>query len=206
MCNDGLNNILPQIRVDGDGNIVGARDVNIENLTINQIIHRLPSALSRALPALTEVLYQEVQVEGNSSFTEVVEKMNYNSLEVYRDWVTDYNKYGKIIDEIYDSLDSEKPRAQKKVFKYLNALYLKIKADLIVYERGRDGGLTDAMEIVRNYSDQIFGAVAGYVSSILREANLENIDAEDYDPCSLVIVSHGFINCKILEKIPQNVD
>lgn len=187
--------------VDGDGNIVAAGDIKIHELTINQVVKKLPSILSKALPALAEIAFSNQ--ENNHPLPEVPyeiqTKINYNDLQSYSSLIKEYNEYGNAIDTIYESVDDTKPLSKKKIFLYLSSLYLQRKSHYISQEKLEKSGLTE-IDTVRKYSDKIFGEVVQLVEENLKVADLQGISLEDLCPCSQVIVAHGFINCKVLER------
>lgn len=187
--------------VEGNENVVAGGDIDIHHLTINQVVKKLPSLLSKALPALAEIALGNQ--DNNQPLPEVPyeiqTKINHNDLQVYSALVREYNEYGNAIDTIYESVDDSKPLSKRKIFRYLSGLYLQRKSHYISQEKFEGSGLTE-IDTVRKYSDKIFGEVVQLVEENLKIADLQGILLEDLNPCSQVIVAHGFINCKVLER------
>jgi hypothetical protein len=183
--------------VDGDNNIVAGNNLY---LTVNQLTTKLPSTLGKILPALSKVIFEdEVEKSGSPNLPyEIESKIEHNNLKLYREWLECYNEYGKTVDTLYEKLDDNKPGSRKRILMYLTSLYSTVKLAIL-----REKGAKDSkdMDVIRENADLIFENTAAALKESVTSCGLEGLSIEDIDISIKVIVCHGFINCKILEKV-----
>lgn len=185
-----------EVNIEGDDNFVVQGD-----LTIQQLTKKIPSTLGKVLPCLASAIdtFEETKTPPEVPY-EIESKLDFNKLVTYRTYIEEYNEFGRTVDSIYENLEDERPRSKKKIFRYLTKKY----TDAKVAEIGKEKEAEKINEIIANNSDKIFKEVIGAIKNDLAGAELEGVDVEDVELCSLVIACHGFINCKILENVPND--
>lgn len=173
----------------GFGNNQAGRDINF-------VTNRLSSILEKILPTLLEKAGQHDLKFNSYTFQipnkyKIDEKVEYNNIK-YPAIINDYSCYGYLVDSIYDDiLENEVPGAKSKILRMLKSRYqMKISELTSKYP---DSSL---IVLVRESSDEIFREICLNLQQDLRFTSLI---LEDIDIGSLIIVSHAFINCKILE-------
>ncbi len=186
-----MNNI--KIDVNGNTNTIAGRDI-ISN------IQKLPSILGKALPALVDFIdnLEEQKIPPNKPYS-IDKKINFNNLNVYKNYVEKHSIYGNIIDSIYENLDKSQPMSKKKIFNYLEKKYVDSKVEYIHLQKNQS-----EVEIIKQYADKIFEKTMSSVKTDLEKSDIGKISVEELEVCVLVIVCHGFINCKILENVPND--
>lgn len=197
MCDEGINQ-----NVKGNGNTLVAGN---QMISVSKLTSKLPSVLGQMLPALGKVMYNPGStapyVSPEVPYT-IEDKINHNNLKTYRSWVDEYGEYGKTVDSIYEAIDDTKAGSRKKAFLYLSTKYLEVKTRVL--REVRDQGVVgEDIEIIRQKADLIFEEVVNALKVQLAEADLSGIDVEDFDIGVNVIVCHAFINCRVLEKVPE---
>ena len=176
-----------KIEVAGDKNVTAGRDINFVFKNIN----KLPSLLGKILPALVRKInsYDDSKEPPRMPY-EIEEKINFNRITLYKQMIEEYHIYGHVLDQIYESLDESQPTSKRVIFRYLAQKYLGVKAECSDSEREK--------------SDLIFKRTIDGISNDIRDCGLENISMEELVISASVVVCHGFINCKVMENVPND--
>ena len=174
-----------KVEINGNQNIIADGDIIIKN------IQKLPSLLGKALPILVARIDDVEELKNQPSIPyEIEEKIEFNQLFHYRKPIEEYSIYGNIVDQIYENLDKSSPSSKRKIFRYLTSKYINSK---IKYSK--DTG---------NYADKIFKNVITQIKKDIEQCELHSISMEELEIGALIIACHGFINCKIMENIPDD--
>ena len=180
------------IDVIGDRNIVAGGDIILPK------VRMLPSLLGRILPILMERIDAFKEVKNPPSVPyKIDQKIDFNNLNSYRKSIEEYSIYGNIVDSTYENLDLNNPGAKRKIFQYLGKKYTDAKAEYIT-------NTNTEFRILKTYSDKIFKNTMLQIKRDLQNSKIKNITMEELEICVLVITCHGFINCKILENVPND--
>ncbi len=180
------------ININGNNNIVAGGDIIVKN------IQRLPSLLGSILPSLIEAIdtFDESKQPPSKPY-EIDNKINFNNLYVYKNSIEKYGLFGNIIDSIMENLDTSKPMSKKKIFRYLEKKYVDTIANLNLNNQSK-------IEIIKIKSDDIFKKTMSQINDDLKGADTGDVSMEDLEICILVITCYGFINCKIMENVPDD--
>ncbi|MCZ0933427.1 MAG: hypothetical protein OXJ52_09805 [Oligoflexia bacterium] len=138
-------------------------------------------------------------VENDTNFYNIENKIQYNKLDTFVYLLNQYGTYGGQIDELYEEHDKLRPGVKKQIFKYFKTKYLLEKQKILSTTKNND-----PLSVIRKESDNIMRSVFEVFKDDLKKSNNFKGDMEDIDSCLLAIICHAFINCKILEKPPND--
>ena len=186
--------------VSGNNNNVAQGDINI---TTEQLIHKIPMTLSKVVPELVKISDNDPKNKSKvaTDAYEIDAKLNHNKVVVFRDLIESYGEYGNKIDAVYESAHGSIPNAKKKIMDHLHQCYLDAKTQILSKYLGDDKSKENILNTIQNYSDEIISLVINRIISELRNSEIKNVPLEDLTAASQVAVCHGFINCKILERV-----
>ena len=184
MNEDGNKHLTQNIR--GHGNYMAGRDLYITT-------GKLPSLLETIIPAIQDQIDNGVSEEwAIGEPYGIEEKIKYNNLNGYQYLIDEYAEYGSAVDQMYDAFDRDNPGTKNKIFRFIRAIYLRKKSQL-----GSNSTKEEIMQVIRMNSDKIFEETIEEIKNLLIKTSLE---LEQVEFGAQIIVSHAFINCKILER------
>lgn len=185
-----------KIDVDGSHNVVAGGNINIQ-------IEKVSSLLSKISPQLLQIALKASSLDSapRNEF-KIDTKISYNQLKSYKPWVEKYSEYGHVIDGLYDSLDTDFASAKARIMLSIAQYYLSEKIKLL--SEKKDQMQSDDITIIQNNSDLLFDRVVTRIKNEIIGGKVDaSVTIEDVQTCSTVIASHGFIQCKILERPPE---
>lgn len=187
----------PKFEATGDGSQQAFQDI-INNVTnnFNYIQKKLPSYLSQVIYYLDKSIGTNVNFEyPDKTLYEIEEKIKYNHVKKYAEIISEWGVYGAIIDDIYNTLDDEKPNSKEKFLLSINLTYKKILGNYISKNKGKSKS-----KILETFSDSIIDDVLSKLEvDIMKSEVTSELTIEDIQICLTVIVCKAFIDCKILE-------
>lgn len=194
----------------GNNNLQAGRDIiQCESLnqylSVDNITHKMPRALSIILPKLAISVYEKMSGQKPSGSTDgfkIPAKIKYNELKSCQEWVNKYSDFGRVVENSYESSEDAKPFTKTRILEYLHAIYITLKTELHL-EAVKNNPEITMLDVVKENADKIMMTVLGIVKNDLYNAVSDEAFHEDIPMASLVIVAHGFISCKILEEPPK---
>jgi len=187
----------PNFKATGQGSQQAFNDI-VNNVTnnYNYVQKKLPSYLSQVIFHLDKSIGVNVEFKyPDRKLYEIEEKIKYNSVKKYKDIISEWGIYGAVIDDIYETLDNEKPNSKEKFLLNINLIYKNILGEYVKLNQS----LSKA-NILENCSDDIIDSVLQKLeSNFYKSAINGNLHVEDIQLCLTVIVCKAFIDCKILE-------
>ena len=156
----------------------------------------MPSYLSQVIYYLDKSIGTNVNFEyPDKTLYEIEEKIKYNHVKKYAEIISEWGVYGAIIDDIYNTLDDEKPNSKEKFLLSINLTYKKILGNYISQNKGKSKS-----KILEIFSDSIIDDVLFKLEvDIMKSEVTSELTIEDIQICLTVIVCKAFIDCKILE-------
>ena len=158
---------------------------------VNQIVLSLFNAISEEAPT----------IEKRSLPPEIEEKISFNNVIAYKPLIeTNFSENGFYLDAAYEALDTDTPGRRKLFLSYINTQYLLVLGELLKENSGQD-----KMKVIANKSDTILTKMIDIL--LMRLANnvnmIEHLSHENITNCVIAIISHAFVDCKVLEN-PNN--
>ncbi|MBY0118354.1 hypothetical protein [Paenibacillus xylanexedens] len=128
----------------------------------------------------------------------IPQKIEYNRVIEYRDFINDYSVYGSICDEAFNIIDNNHPGIKRKILNSISMLYKKYKGQLL--RKNYKEGINE-LDIIKDNSDEIIDQVKEELKSrIFEDVNGDGIVIEDIEESLIRILCYAFVECKILEK------
>ncbi|MGB8193823.1 MAG: hypothetical protein WCF67_17960 [Chitinophagaceae bacterium] len=157
-----------------------------------------PSDLNQVVLFLySEISKDEDILEKRAIPPEIEEKIQYNNVVRYKEIInSSYSENGFFLDSAYEALDFDVPGRKKKFLKYINILYLESLGEYI-----KNNPNNDRISVIRNNSDNIITMVINKLLLRLASNNtlIEHLSIESIEHSIIVIVTHAFVDCKVLE-------
>lgn len=174
----------PRQHITGSNNTQVGGDLNL----VVPKSHALPTSVVKVILKLDEVLDQPNFPRGNNCDpSDIAEKLTYNDVTAFRQFIEEYGSYGYAVEGAYSALQNSDPQIASRVSRYVRSLYIDIAA-----ETPRPGSDAILRRLVDTLRERV-GAVA-------------DVPAEQVDPCCSMLVAHAFVNCRVLERVPVRVD
>lgn len=189
----------PNQAVSGNHNITALGDIHITGDALN----KLPSLLAQIVPTLSQQVAKATEDASDFMTYEIEQKISHNKLNAFKHCIEEYGQYGSIVDSVYEDFDNQQPGGKSRILNHLRAKYNRIKSEIIQLEQKILPNIT-ALEAVQKNADEILNRATTEIREEIITAQKASVVMEDLDLTSMVIVCHGFINCKILEKPPTN--
>lgn len=163
-----------------------------------------PSDLNQLVLHIYKIAVSDdgILLENRSIPPEIEDKISYNNVIAYKEMInTFYSENGYYIDSAYESLDYETPGRKKYFLKYINQVYLSTLGEY----QARNVSL-NKIDVIKANADNIITDVINKL--LLKIANnnsaIEHISGESIEYYVMVIVTHAFVDCKVLEN-PNNL-
>lgn len=182
----------PTQAITGNHNVQAAGDVYIATPRPPE---RLPSLLAQFVPLLAAHSLTFPSDPSPIAYA-IDEKIEFNGLLATKHWIEEYGQYGAAVDGVYDEFDRSNPNGKARILRSVRAMYDTIVADMMTES---DHVCTKA-DFVRSNGDHILRRAREAIVSRIQEAESSGTPQEDVDYCAMVVVSHGFINCRLLER------
>lgn len=182
--------------------ISGSNNTQVAINALNVHLTKLQSLISRILPEISKIVLDTVPCSDQEDIKiyEIQEKIDWNNLRGFGPLIGEYGAFAEDIDALYESTDDTLPSFRERVFKYFQLKYNIERQRLI---STADVGVPP-LNLIRRNADTIFLAVFEALKADLLRCENININIEELDACSLALVCHAFVECKILEK-PRHV-
>ena len=160
-------------------------DININNVLKNK------SIIAEVVNAISKIdLGDKTNLGEIKKLPEIEEKIGHNNITTYKYLINEYSFYGKILEDIYETLEEEKPGKKGKLLRMISDFY---KAEKGILTQ------TDNIDVIRKNADLIIENIIEKLNAeILKSSNLDATNEEIYSAIH-IIVADAFIQCKILE-------
>lgn len=173
----------PHQSIEGDNNLQVGGDLHV---TLPAVRVPQPVYVVQVIRKLDEVLEQPEQRRREyGKPAEVEEKLSFNHVNGFREFILEYGTYGHAVEGAYRSLGNSDPSIVRRVTAFIRSLYYDIAAESPV--PSSDVILRRLIDILRS-----------------RVGQVPDVPAEQVDPCCNMLVAHAFVNCTIL-KHPNQV-
>lgn len=189
---------------DGHDNQQAQGDItntNIERLIVNiSSVRNKPAKIARVIAQLAKEVSTEIPEQYSAvSFYKITDKINYNNVVYYRRIIDRYGFFGGIVESICEKLDVDKPNSKSRIFEYITYLYISEKAAIC-----GSSSEEECLKLIQQSADSIIRNIFNILFKlVVNSKDLEGIDAEDIEISLIILITVAFINCKILEKPPE---
>jgi hypothetical protein len=123
-------------------------------------------------------------------------KIAYNDVKRYVWIIQQYGDFGSQLEEVYKTLNDEKPRIKQRIWNFIKTKYGKIKGEL-----AQENPQQDIIEVVKQNADNIIDKVKQELEAGFYDSQMH---IEDVEACLLTVIVDAFINCHILERPPES--
>lgn len=197
--NNGNNNGL-QV-VENNGQIIVNNNIVKNNSETISILSKLIKNILNTQDISRESTYKKDLIP-----YDILEKIDYNIVIIYKQIFEKYKNYYWICDKILNTIDDNGSFSEKKIFlNYLNDLYIEIIGNFMKDEikkiqekKGRIPPIKQNIQIIKEkiLADEIVKKIRDSLKNILNDELLE----EEKNFGINILICYGFIECKILEK------
>src|SRR5690606_20147358 len=94
-------------------------------------LSNISSTIASALPQIAELVRTTEIDENDTEAFDINDKISYNNVKNFKDFLDDYAAYGPKIDDIYDSYENENPGLKKEISNYFKNKYRLIRNNYI---------------------------------------------------------------------------
>lgn len=163
--------------------------LNHESKSLQKKFAQNPSLLSEVINSISNgSLEDNGELISDKQNFKINEKIHYNKIVRYRNFIDDYKIYYGKLDKIYKEMDQFGSK-KERLFRIIRHTYLQVKSD---YESG-SGNIKDTDEIIEEVEKVLLEKV-NFTETTLSK--------EDVEVAVVILVVDAFIRCKILEKPP----
>lgn len=192
-------------QIDGDNVNQAGRDLT--NLTINNynqtiknpdyVASKLPTHLSKILTCLNDDLILDIDtIEYDIVPYSLETKISHNCLIKYKELVTLYGNYFRVISSVYDNLNDLIPGLKGKFMFYIKNCYVEIVGELMQNKQS-----IERLAIIQENSDLIMDKVYEKLFNLyINDIHKPDLKHEEVEICLKVIICNAFVDCKLLEK------
>ncbi|GAA4458075.1 hypothetical protein GCM10023092_25840 [Rurimicrobium arvi] len=156
-----------------------------------------PSLLSDVINVLSSSM-DEGAIEPLDQLDEIVisEKIAYNNLESFKEYIDDFKIFQGKIDMIYTVAESNGSNKKSLILRSIREKYLKVKAELL--PKHQMEGDT-AIDTLRRCAGEIFLKVQEKIRNQIITSNNIAVPQEALDLALGIVIVDAFIRCKIME-------
>ncbi|HHF7348579.1 TPA: ABC-three component system protein [Legionella feeleii] len=175
---------------DGNDNVMIAFNENVSNIS---------SILATVLPDIARITNDDGFSVNDLKPYDISNKIEYNNVKAFKEILNEYGQYGNKIDGLYQEFDNNSPGFIKSISRYFKSKYLIVKAQFQIE-------LPDLtiIEVIQKNSDKILRTILDEFINDLKSSKDLTINIEELQTCALCVICHALINCKILEKPPDD--
>lgn len=180
----------------GSGSQQAGRDINndfhIDADAIADILSRRPTEVAKVVIALVGKINTNENLQGTTLPYQIQEKIDFNSVVIYKEIFERYAGFAAVIDGICENLDTDTPAIKRKLFEYIQTQYLLERG--VVTKKGLEPS---------KYSDEIVTAVKDHLHQmLLGDTSTQNLTQEEIELCLMALTTKAFIDCRLLEHPP----
>lgn len=176
-------------------------NIYVQGDAVFNAIQMHPTILADIINTLgTNLLYEDDNFFNNYNEYEILKKIDYNKVTIYRDIIDEHKIYQGKLNVIYQELESTGSLKKTIILKNIRNCYIKIKGKYISKNESQN-----EIEVIRDNSDKIFADIENVLLSEIDKSNNINAPLETIKIGILIIIVDAFIRCKILEE-PKNAN
>lgn len=155
------------------------------------------SRLTPLINSIVESYDEDIQMSSYDLDVDVDYKLDYNSVKVLHNGITDSTNYHGLVEDALSSIDREEPRARTKMLKAINTRYRELVDKILIKNKLDTRNRPELrLECIRENSDEIVSAM---ISDLMLHGGPDCYEEDLRDSCKL-IVYYGVVNCQILEE------
>ena len=115
-----------------------------------------PSILAEVVNAISEIDLDEEALFGNIKEVPLIQdKINHNNIQAYKYLINDYQLYQKTLENIYKTLEQERPGKKNKLLRIISDYY-KIEKGALTNDNDMDAIRDNADEIIEKIISEEF--------------------------------------------------
>lgn len=172
---------------------------NTVTAIFNQNVSNISSALATLLPSIAKITISEVSSRNDTKSYNIEDKIEYNNIHSFKEILEEYGQYGYKIDALYEEYDNNFPGCTKSIFQYFRTKYL-LKKEKLISQEPENTPIT----VIKKNADNILRDILMQFIEEIKAVREVEINLEALESCALCVVCHALINCKILEKPPND--
>lgn len=173
----------------------------IGQVIINNTVPIRPSIIAAILKLMIDDKVLSADTPNRQSY-QIDEKIQYNNVVKYKALIEEYYSFCIVCEQTINKLDNSVPNSKSTIFRSVNAKYKLFKGEFLASVETA----TDEMKIVRKNADNILDKIASCYLELAERADvLGEYTHEEIELNILAFIVYCFVECKILEKPPQEV-